>query len=97
MILLEQLVTLNKRDLIDITFEGQSIYSLQDVIQEVGISNENIIYETRTFNQVEIKLKNVESDEKEMIEAVDTEEILYEEVLTLDVEYKDGFIIHINK
>ncbi|OEK58973.1 hypothetical protein [Staphylococcus equorum] len=97
MILLEQLVTLNKRDLIDITFEGQSIYSLQDVIQEVGISNENIIYETRTFNQVEIKLKNVESDEKEKIEAVDTEEILYEEVLTLDVEYKDGFIIHINK
>ena len=41
--LIEQLVTLDKNDLKDITFEGQSIYELQDVIQEIGMGNENIL------------------------------------------------------
>ena len=40
--LVEQLVTLNKNDLKDITFEGWSIYHIQEIIQDIGLYNENI-------------------------------------------------------
>lgn len=95
--LIEQLVTLDKNNLKDITFEGQSIYNLQDVIQEIGLYNENIVYETEMYNSFSIKLKGLDSYEKQKLDLADVNSILYEEVLTLDLEYKDGFIIHINK
>ena len=37
MYLVEQLVTLNKNDLKDITFEGESIYHVQEIIQDIGL------------------------------------------------------------
>ena len=97
MVLIEQLVTLDKNNLKDITFEGQSIYSLQDVIQEIGLYNENIVYETEMYNSFSIELKGLDSYEKQKLEEADVNNVLYEEVLTLDLEYKDGFFIHINK
>lgn len=97
MILIEQLVTLDKNNLKDITFEGQSIYNLQDVIQEIGLYNENIVYETEMYASFSIKLKGLDSYEKQKLEETDVNNVLYEEVLTLDLEYTDGFIIHINK
>lgn len=97
MILIEQLVTLDKNNLTDITFEGQSIYNLQDVIQEIGLYNENIVYETEMYASFSIKLKGLDSYEKQKLEETDVNNVLYEEVLTLDLEYADGFIIHINK
>ena len=42
MYLVEQLVALDKNDLKDITFEGESIYHIQEVIQDIGLYNENI-------------------------------------------------------
>lgn len=97
MVLIEQLVTLDKNNLKDITFEGQSIYNLQDVIQEIGLYNENIVYETEMYNNFWIELKGLGSYEKQKLEGTDVDNVLYDEVLTLDLEYKDGFVIHINK
>ena len=97
MVLIEQLVTLDKNNLKGITFEGQSIYNLQDAIQEIGLYNENIVYESEMYNSFSIKLKGLGSHEKQKLKETDVNNVLYEEVLTLDLEYKDGFIIHINK
>lgn len=97
MVLIEQLVTLDKNNLKDITFEGQSVYNLQDVIQEIGLYNENIVYETEMYDSFIIRLKGLDSYEKQKLEGTDVNNVLYDEVLTLDLEYKDGFVIHINK
>lgn len=97
MVLVEQLVTLDKNDLKDITFEGQSIYALQDVIQEIGLYNENIMYEMERYNNFSIMLGGIDGYEKQKLARADVNNVLYDEVLTLDLEYKDGFIIHINK
>lgn len=97
MVLVEQLVTLDKNDLKDITFERRSIYALQDVIQEIGLYNENIMYEMERYNNFSIMLGGIDGYEKQKLEKADVNNVLYDEVLTLDLEYKDGFIIHINK
>lgn len=94
--LIEQLVTLDKNKLKDITFEGQSIFDLQEVIQAIGLYNENIMYENDMYFSSSIKLKGLDGYEKQKLDDADVNNILYEEVLTLDLEYKDGFIIHIN-
>ncbi|MGP5096235.1 hypothetical protein [Staphylococcus equorum] len=95
--LIEQLVTLDKNDLKDITFEGQSIYELQDVIQEIGMGNENIIYVTDVYDSVTVKLRGLDAEEKQRLKESDVYNILYEEVLTLDVECNNGITVHINK
>lgn len=95
--LIEQLVTLEKNDLKDITFEGESIYELQDLIQELGLGNDDIIYKTEMYNSFKLEIKGLTSDDEERLQDRDINDVLYEEVLTLDVAYQDGFIIHINK
>jgi len=95
--LIEQLVTLEKNDLKDITFEGESIYELQDLIQELGLGNDDIIYKTEMYNSFKLEIRGLTSDEEERLQERDINDVLYEEVLTLDVAYQDGFIIHINK
>lgn len=95
--LIEQLVTLDKNNLKDITFEGQSIYALQDVIQEIGLYNESLMYENDMYFSSSIKLRGLDGYEKQKLDKADVNNVLYDEVLTLDLEYKDGFIIHINK
>lgn len=95
--LIEQLVTLEKNNLKDITFEGESIYELQDLIQELGLGNDDIIYKTEMYNSFKLEIRGLTSDEEERLQERDINDVLYEEVLTLDVAYQDGFIIHINK
>jgi len=95
--LIEQLVTLEKNDLKDITFEGESIYELQEFIQELGLGNDDIIYKTKMYNSFTVEIKGLASDEEEKLQDKDVNDVLYEEVLTLDVECDDGVIIHINK
>lgn len=95
--LIEQLVTLDKNDLKDITFEGQSIYELQDVIQEIGMGNENIVYVTDVYDSVTVEIRRLDAEEKQRLKDCDVNNILHEEVLTLDVECNNGITIHINK
>lgn len=95
--LIEQLVTLEKNDLKDITFEGESIYELQDFVQELGLGNDDIIYKTEMYNSFTVEIKGLASDDEEKLQDKDVNDVLYEEVLTLDVECNDGVIIHINK
>lgn len=96
MYLVEQLVTLNKNDLKDITFEGESIYHIQEVIQDVGLYNENIgiINSFTGFGEIEfVNLPIYHEVELGKYKNL----LLYEEVFTLDFEIDNGIIVHINK
>ena len=89
--------TLDKNNFEDITFEGESIYFLQELIQELGLYNEDIVYKMAGYNSFTIEIKDIEPEELDRLEEADRDDILYEEVLTLDVECNDGVVIHINK
>lgn len=96
MYLVEQLVTLNKNDLKDITFEGESIYHIQEVIQDIGLYNENIgiVNSFTRFGEIEfVNLPIYHEVELEKYKDL----LLYEEVFTLDFEVNNGIIVHINK
>lgn len=96
MYLVEQLVTLNKNELKDITFEGESIYHIQEVIQDIGLYNENIGIINSFTGFGEIELVNLPIyQEVELDKYKDL--LLYEEVFTLDFEVNNGIIVHINK
>lgn len=96
MYLVEQLVTLNKNELKDITFEGESIYHIQEVIQDIGLYNENIGIINSFTGFGEIELVNLPIyHEVELDKYKDL--LLYEEVFTLDFEVNNGIIVHINK
>lgn len=96
MYLVEQLVTLDKNDLKDITFEGESIYHIQEVIQDIGLYNENIGIINSFTGFGEIELVNLPIyQEVELDKYKDL--LLYEEVFTLDFEVNNGIVVHINK
>lgn len=96
MYLVEQLVTLDKNDLKDITFEGWSIYHIQEIIQDIGLYNENIgvVNSFTGFGEIEfVNLPIYHEIELEKYKDL----LLYEEVFTLDFEVNNGIIVHINK
>lgn len=96
MYLVEQLVTLDKNDLKDITFEGESIYHIQEVIQDIGLYNENIgiVNSFTGFGEIEfVNLSIYHEIELEKYKDL----LLYEEVFTLDFEVNNDIIVHINK
>lgn len=96
MYLVEQLVTLDKNDLKDITFEGESIYHIQEVIQDIGLYNENIGIVNSFTGFGEIEFVNLPIYHEVELETY-KDLLLYEEVFTLDFEVNNGIIVHINK
>lgn len=96
MYLVEQLVTLDKNDLKDITFEGESIYHIQEVIQDIGLYNENIGIVNSFTGFGEIEFVNLPVYHEVELETY-KDLLLYEEVFTLDFEVNNGIIVHINK
>lgn len=96
MYLVEQLVTLDKNDLKDITFEGESIYHIQEIIQDIGLYNENIGIVNSFTGFGEIEFVNLPIYHEVELETY-KDLLLYEEVFTLDFEVNNGIIVHINK
>ena len=96
MYLVEQLVTLDKNDLKDITFEGESIYHIQEIIQDIGLYNENIGIVNSFTGFGEIEFVNLPVYHEVELETY-KDLLLYEEVFTLDFEVNNGIIVHINK
>lgn len=96
MYLVEQLVTLDKNDLKDITFEGESIYHIQEVIQDIGLYNENIGIVNSFTGFGEIEFVNLPIYHEVGLDKY-KDLLLYEEVFTLDFEVNNGIIVHINK
>lgn len=96
MYLVEQLVTLDKNDLKDITFEGESIYHIQEVIQDIGLYNENIGIVNSFTGFGEIEFVNLPIYHEVELETY-KDLLLYEEVFTLDFEVNNGIIVHVNK
>lgn len=96
MYLVEQLVTLNKNELKDITFEGESIYHIQEVIQDIGLYNENIGIVNSFTGFGEIEFVNLPIYHEVELETY-KDLLLHEEVFTLDFEVNNGIIVHVNK